>query len=120
MASAQGRSLLPAVILRRRATLLSCRSPSTRSTIVLRCILRGRLALDPQIFQERLELALEPSSTVGAGNADLDTCEGDVFRGRVREAFAASLLCLRKRMNLKRVKSSTHSLAYRLPLRDVT
>ena len=76
--------------------------------------------LDPQLRQERLELALELSSIVGADGNDLDACGDDVYRNEFAKLFAASVLCLRKRMNFKQVKSSTHSIAYRLPPREVT
>ena len=48
---------------------------------------RGRLALDPQLLQERLGFALKVSSTVGADGADLDAYGGDVFRDEFAMLF---------------------------------
>ena len=41
---------------------------------------RGRLTLDPQLFQDQLEFSLELSSTVATDGADLVACGVDVFR----------------------------------------
>ena len=40
---------------------------------------RGRLALNSQFLQKRLEVILGFSSNVGANGSDLDACGGDVF-----------------------------------------
>ena len=79
----------------------------------------GCLALDPQLLQERLELALELSSTVGADGVNLDACGGDVFRDEFAKLFRGVAFMLEEARNLKRVKTSTHSIAYQLQPREV-
>ena len=81
---------------------------------------RGYLALDPQLLQEQLEFVLELSSTVGADGADLDACGGDVLRDEFSKLFRSVTFMLEEANELKRLKSSTQSLAYRLPPREVT
>ena len=74
---------------------------------------RGRLALDPQLLQERLEFAFELSSTVGADGADLDACGGDdacrgddacggdVFRDEFAKLFRSVAFMLEEANELK-------------------
>ena len=62
---------------------------------------RGRLALDPQLLQERLEFAFELSSTVGADGADLDACGGDVFRDEFTKLFRGVHFMLEEADELK-------------------
>ena len=47
----------------------------------------GRLALDPQLLQERLEFTLELFSIVGADGANLDACGGDEFSDEFVKIF---------------------------------
>ena len=103
MASAQRRSLLPAVIPRGRATVLSRRSSSAKlhDAVVLRCMRRGCLVFYPQLLQERLEFAVELSSTVGADGADLDACGGDVFRDEFTKIFRSVAFMLEEANELE-------------------
>ena len=57
--------------------------------------------LDPKLLQERFQFALELSSTVGANGADLDACEGDVFRDEFRKLFRSVVFTLEEANNLK-------------------
>ena len=62
---------------------------------------RGRLALGPQLLQERLEFALELCSTVGADGADLDACGGDMFRDEFAKLFRSAAFMLEEASELE-------------------
>ena len=90
------------------------------NAVVLRCMRRGRLALDPQLFQERLN-SHSNSPPPSVRMVPILMAAGAICSVTSSpSSFAASLLCLRKRMNFKRVNSSTHSIAYQLPPKEVT
>ena len=81
---------------------------------------RGRLALDPQLLQERLEFALILSSTVGADDVDPDACGRDVFRDEFAKLFRSVAFMLEEANGLQagEVVHAQHYVS--VPPREVT
>ena len=57
--------------------------------------------LDPQLLEERLEFALELSSTVGTNSADVDACGGDVFHDEFVKLFRSVAFMLEEASELQ-------------------
>ena len=122
IASAQRRSLLPYITPRSRATALSRRSFSARSTTPLYRGVYGGVDSRLISYSVRRDWNCPPYPPPPSVRMMPTFRPAVVISASIilLNVFVASLVCLNNRINLNRVQSSTHSMANMSPPKDVS